>query len=139
MPKLMMDLKQTKQSYQYVSGTFSGDSRRKHKNQFSHLHSTFAAPYIISTKYPLLVQILCGRDALARHLARYIRRCKLEPEIAAGKAAQFVHVPPIQMQLRNLYLMKEISSQQQRLVNMTKRVIEKIPFVVVSMLSTPVI
>jgi hypothetical protein len=78
---------------------------------FFHLHSTLGAPCLLPRYiHALLVQILCGRYALARHLARYIlRRRKHAQKIAAGEAAQFVRIPPTRIQLRNLQMMTEIS------------------------------
>jgi hypothetical protein len=56
----------------------------------------------------LLVQTLGGRNALARHLARYIRRRrKHPPKAAAGETAQLERVLPTWVQLRNLHLMTE--------------------------------
>ena len=44
---------------------------------------------------------LYGRNVLARHFARHIRRRrKHAPKTAAGETAQFVRVPPTRMQLR---------------------------------------
>jgi hypothetical protein len=71
---------------------------------FFHLRSTVGASYLLQRDiHTLLIQILCGRDTLARHLARYILRCRKHAQkIAAGETAQFVRVPPTRIQLRNL-------------------------------------
>jgi len=47
----------------------------------------------------------CGRNVLARHLARYIRRRRKRPPKTAGETAQFIRDSPTRM--RNLHLMTE--------------------------------
>jgi hypothetical protein len=100
---------QTKQSRSsYIPARYTQKHQEILFPTFTRCSESHAYFQIISTAWGFSYQTFCGRNVLAHHLARYIRRRrKHPPTTAARETAQFVRVPPTRIQLRNLYLMTE--------------------------------